>query len=215
MSNTTPKDRLFTKVTAPVNLRPEARKAFVQMMNIDLTEASKHPDIDDPDNRALAKKPHIIALDRTLYKKLYEYSDANFIDKLGIRTFNQCLTILDNPIFSKDELSDAEKRKLLTLPNSVKNLVPDFSAETLWITLDGGLIDRMITHQLKLYKIHSKTALEIGHVLKQWWYKTTDDVPTYQKFIVANILLLLKLEDDRQNERLRLLHPDEKGTQRT
>lgn len=142
----------------------------------------------------LIKAPTI---DRNICKKLYAYIDKHFVDSLGIGLLNQILQILNN-----ETLSEEEKIQRISRPNSVRNLCPDFSAQKLWIDLDDGLVYHLLRVHIRLYSAHAKTAESLLKVLSHGdRYAASDQIPDYQKFMVASLLLLSKLRSDREKQK--------------
>jgi hypothetical protein len=142
------------------------------------------------------------------------YIKENFYDKLWAAYVKNIVAILDDPMMKyKDdgEKLDYIKQKFMKTTRLIlpKFSLPVIEAEWLDFPSDLRIIKSMIKQQILKYKETIKSTGPLTEVIQKWSKNVIDatksymlqtyDVPSYQKSLVANMMVLLLIEEEVEN----------------
>lgn len=185
---------------------------------------------EDMYNKNTIKRMNVgTALNAKIIDSLGDYIQENFYDKLWAGYVKNIVATLDDPmmIYTNDE----EKIKYIkqNFMKTTRLILPQFSLQDIeshWldIPLDSRIIQSMIRQQILKYKETVKNTGPLTEVIQKWSKNVIDankayilqtyDVPSYQKSLVANMMMLMLIEEEvDKHQKSKAVSVDEEVTQ--
>lgn len=154
---------------------------------------------------------HAKTINAKTIDSLSGYIKENFYDKLWAAYVKNIVAILDDPMMKYE--NDGEKLDYIrqNFMSTTRLILPNFSlpaieAEWLDFPSDLRIIRSMIKQQILKYKETIKSTGPLTEVIQKWSKNVIDatksymlqtyDIPSYQKSLVANMMMLLLIEEE-------------------
>lgn len=160
--------------------------------------------------------PDHIAYDRKLYEGIAPYIQEHLWKHMDKDRVKKAVFVLDDPLMEYGNGNDYEMVKVVLknfLPKVKKLLKIDKDHKLINIlwenTIDWSFVDRNIKQQFDLYTENKLRHWRIVQILQDWPKKNyidlrqphtkkivNDKIPSYQKSLIANMMILMILEEE-------------------